>query len=138
MAYKMRFRVLIKTVGQGAAEEPEAADATAVTIGDYADPPTSRVLSLNTATGVAVSFLNRFQRGAMVNVRAEIYGQPVGAPEDGNPDISEASKEERLYAHIDAPNPRLLYEIYLANRKVSTSAAYVPPADVIPEVEELA
>lgn len=138
MAYKMRFRVLVKGVGAGAAEEAEAGDATLVSVGDYADPPTSKVLSQNSAVSLAMSFLRRFQSGAYINARAEIYGQPVGSPEAGNPDLSAGSLLERLYAHIDTPNPRLVYEMYLANRKTTVTAAFEPAADVIPEVEAAA
>lgn len=138
MAYKMRFRVAIKGVGPGAAEEAEAADTVLVSVGDYAEPPTSKVLSQNAAVSLGMSFLRRFQSGAYINARCEIYGQPVGAPEPGNEDLSAESKEERLYAHIDTPNPRLVFELARANRKTTAVSIFEPAEDVVPEVEELA
>lgn len=135
MAYKMRFRAVVRLI-PGGVGDAQADDPITIEVGDitHADDALTDVpLGLNKAVSFAMSMVRRFQSGAYKNARAEVYGAPVGAAEPGNVDLTADQKLPKLYVTVDTPNPSLLYAIHVANRKASTGGAYVPPADDNPE-----
>lgn len=147
MAYKMRFRLLIRgvtTPGTASATDPllfaigdlitDTVNPTggAGTTGSpftFADP-TGPVLTTEAgASSAGISVCNKLQSSLKYNVRAEVWGAPVGHVETGNTDLTDDEKAEKLYVQIDTPSPGLLFAIHRANRKPRSvgEAAFVVP-----------
>lgn len=140
MAYYMRFRCkayLIHPQVNDAADPLAEGDNILFDVGDYTPVPVGPVFySIGQLANKAFSINNRFQSGLHVNVRFEIFGKPVGAPENGAPDLTDDQKLERRYVLGDTPNPALLIAIRKANHKAVAGLGVKPqfaPADNIPE-----
>jgi hypothetical protein len=139
MAYKMQFRGEVKLINP-ATGEPDPGDAVVVGFGHYGDdsqPLTSKgakVLGLNAAIATALSFNRKYQGALDTNVRATVFGKPVGAPEAGATDIPNAYLAEKQYAQIDTPSIALMFYIRRANTKPAGGASVPSDLDGDPEI----
>ena len=158
MAYHMHFRVKMFLMNPqdtaGSNREPIAGEIPIFDVGSYevgaepiggqtANGITSVVItSLARAVAAVASINNRIQSSLLTNVRFEVYGKPVGAPETGAVDIPANLQAEKRYILGDTPQPALLVAIHRANRKpvdpLKTKNPIYIPIDDTPEVDDSA
>ena len=141
MSYKMRYRVTLLLISpQNAEADAKADDVVLFNVGDvatvqnadgtYTDPTGPILTSMSAAVSAIMGVNNRVQSGLKTNVRFQVFGKPVGTPEDGAEDIPAEYKAEQLYITGDTPNAGLLFYIRRANRKpvaVVVDGQFLPP-----------
>jgi len=139
MAYYMRFRAQIRihpaaggtpsgVLSGGTDVLGDASDPVVLDIGDMHTLPGEHVApagpileSLPKAISAGLSVVGRFARGFHVVARIDVYGAPVGTPEDGATDIPAGLLAEVLYAQASTPSPALCIAMARANRKPASA-----------------